>query len=139
MTREKILDRVSIRHSDRKNYERLREKDSPFFGKENKDLFIFAMITGYREGSRIKLDKKYGFVRIEYFNGREKAIIKSIAIAEEGDLEVLLDEKKVYLIAEEYASGGIKIIKNKALGGEFGSYFKRLESELIEEYEKAVV
>lgn len=139
MNKEKVVDRVNIRESDRKEYERLKERDSPFSGKENKDLFIMAMITGFHEGSRIELDKKYGFVRTEYFSEREKAIIKTIAIYEEGNLEVLNNEEKVYSIAEEYAAGGIKILKNKVFGGEFASYFKILESELIDELKKDMV
>lgn len=139
MSEGKIPDRVSIRKSDRKEYERLKERDSPFVKRENKDLFIMAMITGFHEGSRIELDKKDGFVRTEYFTEREKAIIKAMAIKEEENLEILHDKEKVYSIAEEYAAGGIKILKDKALGGEFASYFKKPESDLIDELEKAVV
>lgn len=94
------------------------------------------MIAGFREGSRIELDKKEGFVRIEYLTLREKSIIKAIAVAEEGDLNVLLDKNKVYSIAEEYAAGGIKLLKNKVFSGDYGSYIKKLESELVEEFEK---
>jgi dnd system-associated protein 4 len=139
MSEGKIPDRVNIRKSDRKEYDRLKEKDSPLAGRENKDLFIMAMITGFHEGSRIELDKKDGFVRTEYFSEREKAIIKAIAIQEAENLEVLRDKEKVYAIAEEYAVGGIKILKDKALGGEFANYFKRLESDLIDDLEKIVV
>jgi hypothetical protein len=49
---------------------------------------------------------------------------------------VLVDEGKVYSIAEEYAAGGINILKHKVLREEFGSYIKKLESELIDKYEK---
>jgi len=139
MNNIKIPDRVFIRKSDRKEYDRLKEKDSPFSGSENKDLFIMAAITGFREGSRIELDKKDGFVRTEYFNEKETALIKAIAIYEEGDLEVLYNKEKVFSIAEEYATGGIKILKDKAFGGEFASYFKRLEADLNDELEKTVV
>lgn len=139
MSDEKIPDRVSIRKSDRQEYDRLKEKDSPLAGRENKDLFIIAMITGYHEGSRIELDKKDGFVRTEYFNEKEKSLIKAIAIEEEGNLEVLRNKEKIFSVAEEYAAGGIKILKDKALGGEFANYFKRLEAELNDELEKTVV
>jgi dnd system-associated protein 4 len=136
MTKEKTPDRVNIRKSDKKDYDRLKEKDSPFAGCENKDLFIMSMMVGFHEGSRLELDKKEGFVRTEYFSEREKAIIKAIAINEEANLEVLRDKEYVYSIAEEYAAGGIKILKEKALGDDFANYFKRLESDLNDELTK---
>ena len=129
-------DRLNIRRSDRKDYARLLEKDSPFAGKENKDLFIMAMVVGFREGARVELDRKEGFIRIEYLNPNEESIIKAIAVAEEGGLDILLDKRKVYSIAEEYAAGGIKLLKDKVFSGGYGSYIKKLESELTEEYEK---
>jgi len=129
-------DRLYIRKSDRKDYDRLLEKDSPFVGKENKDLFIMALIIGFHEGTRIKLDKKEGFFLLYHLNDKENSIIKAIAVAEEGDLNILLDKKKVYSIAEEYAAGGIKLLKDKVFSGGYGSYIKKLESELIDEFER---
>lgn len=139
MSKVKEPDRVSIRKSDRKEYDRLKEKDSPLAGRENKDLFIMAMIVGYHDGSRLELDKKDGFVRIEYFNEKEKSLIMAIAVEEEDNLEIINNKEKVYSIAEEYATSGIKILKEKVLGSEFANYFKRLEAELNDELEKTVV
>ena len=129
-------DRLYIRKSDRKDYDRLLEKDSPLVGKENKDLFMMALITGFHEGTRIKLDKREGFFFLYHLNDDENSIIKAIAVAEEGDLNILLDKKKVYLIVEEYAAGGIKLLKDKVFSGGYGSYIKKLESELIDEFKK---
>ena len=136
MTENKVPDRLNIRKSDRKDYDRLLEKDSPFAGKENKDLFMMAMIIGFQEGSRTPLDKKEGFVRIEYLNEREKSVIKAISVTEGGDLSVLADKRKVYSLAEEYAAGGIKLLKGKVFSGGYGSFIKKLESELVEGFEK---
>jgi len=129
-------DRLYIRKSDRKDYDRLLEKDSPLVGKENKDLFMMALITGFHEGTRVKLDKIEGFFLLYHLNDEENSIIKAIAVAEEGDLNILLDKKKVYSIAEEYATSGIKLLRNKVFSGEYGSYIKKLESELIDEFER---
>jgi hypothetical protein len=129
-------DRLYIRKSDRKDYDRLLEKDSPLVGKENKDLFTMALITGFHEGTRLKLDKREGFFLLYHLNDEENSIIKAIAVAEEGDLNILLDKKKVYSIAEEYAAGGIKLLRDKVFSGEYGSYIKKLESELIDEFER---
>lgn len=130
-------DRLNIEQSDReKYYNRLLKRDSPFAGRENKNLFIMAMVTGFREGARVKLRKKEGFVRTEYLSPNEKSIIKAIAVATEGSLDVLLDKRKVYSIAEEYAASGIKLLKDKVFSHEYGSYIKKLESELVDEFEK---
>ncbi len=131
-------DRLYIRKSDKKDYDRLLERDSPLAGKENKVLFIMAMILGFHEGNKRELDKKEGYIRTEYLNPEEKSIIKAIAIAEEGDLNILLDKKKVYSIAEGYAAGGIRLLKDKALGGEYGSFGKKLESVLVKIFDKKI-
>jgi hypothetical protein len=68
----------------------------------------------------------------------ERTLIKAIAIATEGDLNVLLDEQRVYSIAEEYATGGISLLKARVLSGGYGSYVKKLENDLLRTYEKAV-
>jgi len=132
----KMPDRLNIRKSDRKDYDRLLEKDSPFAGKENKDLFMMALIIGFHEETRVKLDGKEGFFLLYHLNDKENSIIKAIAVAEEGDLNILLDKKKVYSIVEEYAAGGIKLLKDKVFSGGYGSYIKKLESELIDEFER---
>lgn len=131
-------DRFYINKSDRKDYDRLLEKDSPFHRRENKELFMMAMIFGFQEGNREELKKKEGFFRTEYLTDEEMSIIKAIAVAEAGDLNVLLDKKKVFSIAEEYATGGIKILKDKVFSGEYGTYAKRLESELIQIFHEKI-
>ena len=132
----KTPDRLNIKKSDREDYARLLEKDSPFAGKENKDLFMMALVIGFHEETRVKLDKKEGFFLLYHLNDKENSIIKAIAVAEEGGLSILLDKEKVYLIAEEYAAGGIRLLKDKVFSGGYGSYIKKLESELIDEFER---
>lgn len=48
---------------------------------------------------------------------------------------MLNDKEKVYKIANEYAAGGIQLLKKRIFGQNFGSYSKRLESELKKAYE----
>lgn len=137
-TRERGPDRFYINKQDRKEYEELlRDKNSPFKEKENKDVFIMAMATGFAEGVRIELGKKEGFFRAEYLQPRERALIAAVAVAEKGNLGVLIDKKEAYAIAEAYAAGGIRLLKDKVFGGEYGSYAKKLEQELLAGYEKA--
>jgi hypothetical protein len=128
--------RLYIDRSDREKYDRLLEKDGVFAGKDNKDIFMIAMAIGYSRGVRVKLTRKEGYVRFEYLKDRDKSIIKAVAVAATATLDVLLDKKKVYSIAEEYARGGIKLLVDMVFGGGFGSFEKKLESELVEEFEK---
>jgi len=138
MTEEKKIDRLYVDKRDFNDFNRLKETDSPFAGSQNKDIFLAAMVVGYHEGSKIEIKNKEGYVREEYLNPRELALIKAIAIADAGNLEILLDKQKVFSIAEQYATGGIEILKVKALSGEYGSYTKKLESELLRAHEKAM-
>lgn len=130
-----IPDRVNIRKSDRLIYERLFKNDSPFAKKEAKELFIMAMILGFCNGTKVELDTKEGYVRIEYFSDEQKSIIKAIAVAESGNLNILLKKKEVFSIAEKYAAGGIALLKDEVFNT-YGNYSKRLESDLLDEYNK---
>lgn len=132
-------DRLYVRKDNLEDYELLKkEKDSIFFGKENKDIFIMAMILGYYNKKKKCLDKKEGFFREEYLNDEERSLIKAIAIKEEGNLSVLLDKQKVYSIAEEYAAGGIGYLKDEVFNKQHGGYLKKLEEKLVEEFEEEI-
>jgi dnd system-associated protein 4 len=130
-------DRLFVRKEDIEDFKLLQdEKDSPFCKRTNKDVFFMAMLVGLKNGVRLPLQSKQEYVREEYLNDDERTIIKSIAISEEKDLSVLVDKGRVYQIAEEYAAGGIKYLKNSAFKRQHGSYVKELEGELLEEFEK---
>jgi len=131
-------DRLYVEKSDIKIYDRLKERDSPFYKKENKEIFIMAMVLGFKEGGTKVLSKKEGYVRTEYLTPEEKALMNAIAIYNEGTLDVLLDKKKVYSIAEEYAAYGIRLLHDWVFGGEYGSFAKKLESELVQMFEESM-
>lgn len=138
MTTEKKVDRLSVDKRDLESFNRLKEKDSPFAGSQNKDVFLAAMVTGYHEGGRVPLKTKEGYFMRSYLKDEELALIRAIAVKEENSLNVLLDEAKVFSIAEEYAAGGIQLLKAKVFGEAYGSYAKKLESELLHTLEKVV-
>jgi hypothetical protein len=128
---------IYIKKSQRPDFDILL-KDSIFKEKENKHVFLLAMLIGFKNGIKIKLtdrDSK-GFFRTEYLSDREKALIKAIAIADQKSLLILKDKKKVYSIVEEYAAGGIKILKDKVTSGEYGSFIKKFEAELLNMFKK---
>lgn len=130
-------DRLHVDKEDIKDFRLLlEEKDSPLYKRENKDVFIMSVVTGYKNGIRLPLKSKEGFIREEYLNVEERSIIKSIAIQEDKNLSILLDMEKVYQIAEEYAKGGIKYLKDAVFQKSHGSYIKRLEAELLDEFQE---
>ena len=130
-------DRFNINDSDREIYEKIAKDNlGPFKSKDNKHVFMVAMIYGYKFGKRIPLHgKKFGFIRAEYLTKEEMTIVRSLAINENNSLDVLLDKNEVFKVAEEYANTGIKLLK-KDIYGEmqdvYGDYYKRLGSELLE-------
>lgn len=50
----------------------------------------------------------------------------------------MLDKQKIYSIAEQYATGGISLLKAKVMSGEYGSYAKKLESDLLRAHAQIV-
>jgi len=138
MTEVKTIDRLFVDKRDLEDFKRLREKDSPFAKAENKDIFLAAMVIGFNEQCKMELKTKEGWMMKSYLDDQDLALIRAIAIAEEGDLNVLLDEPKVFSIAEQYAAGGIRLLKDRVFGVDFGSYAKRLESDLLRTFEKII-
>jgi len=88
----------------------IEEEHSPFYGMDFKDVFIFAMALGYATKRRKPLESKRELAYIDVFNDLQQALIKSIAITTERKLEVLMNEKEIFRIAEEYANEGIYML-----------------------------
>ena len=134
-------DRVYIERKDRKRfYDKLLGKDSPLRRPnfQNKDIFLLAMSLGFQEKNRQKLKTKEGYFFAKNFSEEENALLYALAVFEEDDLKVLLDKKKVYSIAEEYAKGGIPILYHKVFNGGFGSFEKKFEVELVKIFNKTI-
>jgi hypothetical protein len=138
MSKKTKVDRLYVDRKDLDDWKRLKDIDSPFAKSDNKDIFIAAMVVGYHDGSKIELGRgrKEGYFFSDNLKPNELALIRAIAVSEEGNLNVLMDESKVFSIAEQYATGGVKLLKNKVFSGEYGSYAKKLESDLLKEYDE---
>lgn len=130
------IDRLYVDKNAFDDFNRLKEKDSPFAGVHYHELFIAAMVTGFNEGCPIEITNKKELFHEKDLTREEAALIRAIAVAEKGDIDVFLNKQEIYNIAEKYASGGISLLKTKALSGAYGSYAKRLESELLRAFEK---
>jgi dnd system-associated protein 4 len=107
-------DRVNIDDSVIQVYKDLTEdpniEQSPF--RTYKDVFMFAACLGYRRGSHRQLPAgKKHTIRREVFAENDFTLLKAMAIAATGDVDVLLHLGDILTIAEEYAHTGIHDLK----------------------------
>lgn len=91
-----------------------------------RELLCFAALLGYSEGRRIPLDRVAGLEDVSYQQferGGAEDLIYLIALAETKDPEILKDgeESRCAEIFEEYANGGLQILRDAMLqsGGEY--------------------
>ncbi len=108
---------------------------SDFFNKKDapmKEVFIYSMTLGYRNKIRVPLRKRKGSIPSATFKGDEPWLIKSIAVAEQKELETLLDIKTIVNIAEEYANGGIALLYDLVFGTSPGDSYKKLDAHARE-------
>lgn len=130
---------INVEKKRKKDFDLLKDdKTSFFYGKDHKDVFLMAMVYGFLNDSFKPLGEKHGggHCRVETFNEREITLIKALAVKKTGSLDVLLDLKKVYSIAEQYANGGISYLKDGVFSKQHGTYPKILEELLVELHEK---
>lgn len=121
MTIVKGSDRVSIETSVHELYQELTERSgrrtdpetSPFL--LMKDVFVWAVAMGVKVGKRRPLEgSKTQIFRWDQFSrDRDIPALKAIAVAETGDVEILLQEDQILRIAEEYANVGIRELKRE--------------------------
>lgn len=109
---------VTIERSKRELYEELRTtEDSPFYDVELRNLFLIALGYGRQKAGRTELDGEshalFGRVQL---SGEQLWILKSVAVKETRDPDVLRDERRVYTIAQEYANSGIEKLHGKVFG-----------------------
>ncbi len=89
-------------------------EDAPF--RTLKDVFMLAAVLGYRRGTRrpVPSSSRHS-IRKEVFSDNDYHLLKAIAIATTGDVEVLMSQGEVLSIAEEYAQAGIHEVKAELL------------------------
>lgn len=130
---------INVGKRDKKDFDLLREdKSSFFYGREHKEVFLMAMVYGFLNNNSKALGEKHsgGHCRVETLNEKEITLIKALAVKKTGRLDVLLDLKEVYSIAEQYATGGISYLKNDIFSKQHGEYTKRFEELLVELHKK---
>lgn len=98
----------------------------------NPEKFILAMTYGFKMHVPKQIEKPdNSFARGEYFKDDDRALIYSIAVASEGNLDIVLDGKKVAHIAEAYAHGGITLLAQRLSEVPQGTLWDDLENEIL--------
>ena len=132
MSKSGIPDRLYINKRYKEDFQYIRES----LDVESKNVFFMAMAYGFLNNCKEKIDPKEEFVLGQWIKESDEALMKAVAILDTGNLGVILDKSKTFSIAEEYASGGLKYLKENVMEEQFGNYIKRLEEQLVENYKK---
>ena len=85
-----------------------------------KDALVFAVALGFRRGNRKSFQKSSEPIDLEVFRGDfDRTIMSMIAIEENGDPKMLApsNEAERVLCFEEYANGGLEIMKREVSDG----------------------
>ncbi len=82
------IDRLYVDKKAFDDFNRLKEKDSPFAGVHYHELFIAAMVTGFNERCPIDVTNKKELFFEKDLTREEAALIRAIAVAEKGDIDV---------------------------------------------------
>lgn len=123
---------IFVSKTARDIYDNMRKLDE-FKNLDNKDLLFLAIIFGYIHNRRKKLDAREthssGFTRERYLSDSENGILKAIAVTQEEKIDVINDIQLVYSIAEEYANGGVELLKEFVFDNP-ASFIKKYSSEI---------
>ena len=105
----------------------------------NVDLFIYAMAFGFINGNKVDSVQRSGTgPRVQYLKPEHEILMYAIQFAETGSTESLLNQEERFDLAERYAEGGIRLLKNAAeqpgdflqdLTGQMALLFSRLQVE----------
>jgi hypothetical protein len=101
----------------------------------NRDQFMIAMCWGFRNGTRAQEFKRSNTgLRIEYMKPEDEAILAAIQYYEAGDTDALADEEGRYMLAEQYAEGGIMLLAD--MMDQAGDFNQALAAEIKSELDK---
>jgi len=125
-------DRINIEKSDRNLYDEI----EIFKNKNRKDQFLLAMSIGFKNRAKHPIKSRDGFFLFKDMKLEDEALIKAVAIKEEGSVEVLSNLDKVFKIVEEYAHAGIKILHDMVMSTQYGSFTDVFEKELFDIYKE---
>lgn len=107
-----------IEEEKRDRYKELIDEDSgsPFAGQQMSKVFMVSLGIGYDQGLQKSLDSRSGSIPWSALTKDEQWVIKSVAVKEADDAEVLKDGSQVAQIVQEYANGGFEYIDDLVRG-----------------------
>jgi dnd system-associated protein 4 len=104
-------DTVAIDESVHEIYKQLTEGGDPVSVpfRTMKDVFMWSAVLGHSKGERRPLTgKRITIFRwAQFIEQIDIPLLKALAIAEEGEVKVILSQNEILNIAEEYANAGI--------------------------------
>ena len=78
----------------------------------NPQIFFLAMSVGFYKGVRgPKSPRSSDAARFEYMNEMDVARMRMVAVAESASADVLVSDEDVIDIAEQYANGGLALMR----------------------------
>jgi len=94
----------------------------------NRDIFMLCLGVGFKmQRTRPRPPKNSDAVILKYYTDADRALMRSVALSHTKDHLVMLDEDKVYDIAEEYAAGGLEVLATEMSNQEdFVEYLTKL-------------
>lgn len=110
-------DRVNVENEMHEVYKEIIERsgqsleNAPFM--LMKDVFMWAVALGFQQGQRRALapGRQQPFRWGQLSQDLDIPALKTVALVDTGDVEVLLHSDQILRIAEEYANAGIRILK----------------------------
>lgn len=110
-------DRVNVENEMHEVYKEIVERsgqsleNAPFM--LMKDVFVWAAALGFQQGEKRPLSpgRQQPFRWSQLSQDLDVPSLKAIALADTGDVEVLLHNDRILRIVEEYANAGIRVLK----------------------------
>jgi dnd system-associated protein 4 len=108
-------DTVAIDESVHEIYKQLTEGSDPVSVpfRTMKDAFLWAAVLGYRKGDRRPLITIFRWA--QFIEQLDIPLLRALAIADQGDVKVILSQNEILTIAEEYANAGIHELRASIL------------------------
>lgn len=88
---------------------------SPFKGRTMSEIFAYAAAFGFKRGRKEALKQAVPNISAAAFTDTQRAVLLSLAIQSENNVDVLFYPGTVIKIVNEYANGGIGILESSTL------------------------
>jgi hypothetical protein len=129
---------LAIDESHRERYRELTKEDSnsPFAGQQMSKLFMFSLGVGYDQGLPKSIDTQAKSIPWSALTANEQWVIKSVAVKEAEDVDILRDGTQVGQIASAYAHGGFEYVDEVIKGPK--DTLSTLRTEVVRKHKRDV-